>query len=54
MVDDTGGNTAVGNQFDYNHYTLQNGGSKHWSWVTSMDWKGFLAAGQEPNGSCCN
>jgi hypothetical protein len=54
IVDDTGGNSAVGNQFDYNHYTLQNGGSKHWSWVTSMDWKGFLAAGQEPNGSCCN
>jgi len=54
IVDDTGGNTAVGNSFDYNHYILQNATNKHWSWFSSTDWQGFQAAGQEAHGSCCN
>jgi hypothetical protein len=53
IVDDTGGSTAVGNQFDFDHYILQNGGN-HWTWFSTMNWKGFQAAGQELHGSCCN
>ncbi len=53
-ADDTGGNTATGNQFDSNHYVLQNGGSAHWDWPAYMDWVEFQADGQEEHGACCN
>jgi hypothetical protein len=56
LVDDTGGNTAVNNSFNSNHYILKAGGAglTHWDWFQAFDWKGFQSAGQELNGTCCN
>lgn len=55
LVDDTGGNSAVNNSFNSNHYILKVGSSSssHWNWLKGYDWKGFRGAGQESSGSCC-
>ncbi len=52
--DDTGGNSAVGNQFDSNNYVQSNDSNKHWQWFKATDWGGFRAMGQETHGHCCN
>jgi hypothetical protein len=54
IVDDTGGNTAVGNHFDSNRYIVPKTGRKFWQWFIGKDWAGFQAAGQEQHGTCCN
>jgi hypothetical protein len=58
LVDDTGGNTAVGNRFDFDHYIIQNYSATrvHWAWVPFIgyNWTGFQALGQERHGTCCN
>ncbi len=48
--------TAVGNEFNSNHYILQVGDASvsHWVWFDSVDWDGFRAGGQEALGTCCN
>jgi parallel beta-helix repeat protein len=52
-VDDTGGETAIGNHFDFDHYVIQNGGVNHWRWFghNSLNWGQFVAAGQETHGT---
>jgi parallel beta-helix repeat protein len=54
IVDSTG--SAAGNLFDSNHYIVQSGtgSGKHWVLNTYRDWQGFLAAGKEVHGNCCN
>jgi hypothetical protein len=54
IVDDTGGNTAVGNHFDSNRYIVPKTGRKFWQWFIGKDWAGFQAVGQEQHGTCCN
>ncbi len=54
IADDTGGNTAINNQFDFNHYILLNGGSTHWQWFNVVTWPALRALGQETHGVCCN
>jgi len=60
VVDYLGGNTAVGDLFDYDQYVLQNGGSQHWFWYTQsvttftqaeMTWAQFQNSGEEVHGS---
>jgi hypothetical protein len=54
LGDDTGGTSAVGNQFDSDQYILANGGGLHWYWLTtSMNWSTLQAAGHEVHGTCC-
>ncbi len=56
LGDDTGGQMAVGNNFNSNHYILKVGSSwsRHWNWFRPMSWGGFQAAGEEEQGSCCS
>jgi hypothetical protein len=56
IVDDTGGSSPIGNSFDSDRYILQVGSRSLglWDWFGPMDWNGLQAAGQEPNGTCCN
>jgi hypothetical protein len=54
LVDDTHGNTAVGNRFDSDHYILPHTGKTHWQWFTGKDWAGFQGVGEEVHGICCN
>jgi hypothetical protein len=54
LVDDTGGNAAVGNQFDSDHYILPHTGKTHWVWITGKSWAAFQAVGEEVHGVCCN
>ena len=58
LVDDTGGNTAVGNQFNSNHYIIPNysGTRAYWAWAPfkGYDWINFRRIGQETSGTCCN
>lgn len=54
LADDTKLGAALGNRFDSNRYILRKGGTVHWSWFRSLDWRGLQAAGQEPHGKCCD
>jgi hypothetical protein len=55
IVDDTKGNSAVGNSFNSDRFILKVGdaASKHWTWFSTVNWKGLIASGQEIQGSCC-
>jgi hypothetical protein len=57
MVDDTGGNAAVGNRFDSNHYITLNADPTryHWVWGANRgyEWTPFQTMGQEIHGNCC-
>lgn len=52
IVDYLGNGTAVGNQFDYDHYLLENGGTTHWMWFNKMTWPQLQGSGQEAHGVC--
>ena len=52
IVDYLGGNTAVGNEFDYDEYYLEGGGTTHWMWFNKMTWPEMQDAGQEIHGRC--
>jgi hypothetical protein len=54
IVDYLGNNTAVGNHFDYDHYYVRDGGTKHWTWFNNLTWTGMQGAGQEVHGQCCD
>lgn len=56
LADDTGGNTAVGNSFQNDHYVLQAGDASalRWAWFGGMDWANFKAQGEESSGTCCH
>ena len=45
---------ATGNRFDYNTYILAAGGTVHWMWLNRMNWKSFVAAGEEGHGVYAN
>lgn len=49
-----GGPATSGNHFDYDSYTMKDGGAIHWMWLSKMTWSGLLAAGQETHGRCCD
>ena len=51
LADNTKLRAAGRNRFDFNRYIFRNGGTIHWSWLRSLDWRGLQAAGQEPHGN---